>query len=123
MFENSDNVKWLMDQDWIVDYNQYKGKTPAEIMDNCKKLVEQGNAEAEEFNAKNPEYREKHFLECRERLNNLEHELDSLEIMTEHINKKIEFVLPEQTDEHSASSKNAKRPGFFARLFGHGTQQ
>lgn len=123
VFENSDNVKWLMDQDWIVDYNQYKGKTPAEIMDICKKLVEQGNAEAEEFNAKDPKYREKHFLECREHLNNLEHELDSLEIMTKHINKKIKFALPEQADEHSVGPKNAKKPGFFARLFGRGAQQ
>ena len=122
VFEDPSNVKWLMNQDWIVDYDQYKDKTPAEIIALYEELVKQGNIEAKEFNAKDPEYRKKHFLECRERLNNLEHKLNSLEAMAEHLNKKIKFAFPKQMDEHSVTLKNVKKPGFFARVFGRSTR-
>lgn len=122
VFEDPTNVKWLMDQDWIVDYDQYKNKTAAEVVALCEELIEQGKIKAEEFNAKDPEYREKHFLECREHLSNLEHKLNSLEAMANYLDKKIKFALPKQIGEHSVTLKNAKKPGFFARLFGRGAQ-
>ena len=40
VFENSQNVAWLMGQDWIVDFNQYKDMSSEEI-DNVVKEIEE----------------------------------------------------------------------------------
>ena len=121
VFENPENVRWLMEQDWIVDYNQYKDKSPEEMLSICEKVVEDGTAEVKEFNARDANYREEHFLEYKAKFDNLEHEVRSLEIMLDYLKNKVEFIFPEETNDHRNTSKPTKKSGFFARLFGRGT--
>ena len=122
VFEDSESVAWLMAQDWIVDYSQYKDKTPAEIREIGRKIANEGNNKVQEFNAKDYSYRREHFLEFREYLDNLEHKVSSIEIMADYLDNKIKFSFPDQIDKRLVAPKTAKKPGFFARLFGRGAQ-
>lgn len=121
-FEDTENTAWLMEQDWIVDYDQYKNMPPVELRSICEKLAGEVNALTRDFNNKDTAYRDRHYDECKEKLNKMTHRLDSIEAIAEHLEGKLTFVFPEQITSHSPILKSAKKPGFFAKLFGWGTQ-
>lgn len=122
VFKNPENVVWLMDQDWIVDYDQYRDKPPEELKAICEEIADRINISIRDFNNKDATYRNKHYDEFDEKINQIVHKLDSIEAIIEYFDGKLDFVFPEQLANHSPVSKPAKKPGFFARLFGRGTQ-
>lgn len=123
VFENLGTTEWLMEQDWIVDYDQYKDVPVADLEAMCKQLEDEYSSSIDDFNAKDDAYREKHFDEQSEKFGNMSHKISSLYLMLEHLGKKANFVFPDEISSHSVFPKNAKRKsGFFARLFGRGAQ-
>lgn len=122
VFEDAETVAWLMEQDWIVDYNQYKDIPPAEIKSICEKFAGEISVSAKNFNSRDEDYRSAHYDECKEELSKMTHKLDSIEAMVEYLEGKLNFVFPEQATGHSSIPKPTKKPGFFARLFGRGAQ-
>lgn len=122
IFEDPGNVAWIMDQDWIIDYNQYKDTRPTELRNVCEETAEEVSISIRDFNSRDATYRSKYYNEFNEKISKTIHKLDSIEAMIEYLDGKLEFVFPEQTTNLSPISKPAKKPGFFARLFGRGTQ-
>lgn len=123
VFQNPETTKWLMEQDWVVDYDQYKNVPVAELEALCRQLEKEYSSGANDFNAKDNAYREKHFNEQNEKFSNMRHKIASLYLMLEHLEKKANFVFPDEISSHSVFPKNTKRKsGFFARLFNRGAQ-
>jgi hypothetical protein len=126
VYEEPKNVEWLMEQDWIIDYDEY-----AEMpLDELKALYERIKAEystrIDEFNAKDWNYKEVHFEEESDKIEKLWHKITSLGDLIEFREGNVEFVFPDEhhgkTTISSIASTTQKKPSFFARLFGRGAQ-
>lgn len=123
VFENPGTTEWLMEQDWIVDYDQYKNVPVVDLEALCKQLEDECFSGINDFNATDDAYRKEHFDEQYEKFSKMRHKISSLYLMIEHLEKKTNFVFPDEISNHSIFQKNAKKKsGFFARLFGWGTQ-
>ena len=119
VFEDPRNVKWLMRQDWIVDYGIFAKKSPAELEVIGDNLEEKIHAIVKAFNARDEEYREKHFSKENERLRKIGHKLDSIEILIGHLRGEVEFILP---DAYQAKAILRVKHSFLAWLFGQSAQ-
>ncbi len=129
IYKEHENVKWLMGQDWIVDYDEYAEMPLAELEALQERLEAERSADIDEFNAKDEAYREAHFDEESDRFDKLGHKIASLGDLIRFRKGEIEFGFPDEyqgkTDISGASSATStpqKKPGFFARLFGRGAQ-
>jgi len=83
-FKTEAAVKWLEEQDWILDYDEYVKKEPQELMDIHGKLVKDYNAKVKDYNSKDSDYRKNHFFDMvhlSDELQKLGHKIDSLGYM------------------------------------------
>ena len=129
VYKEPENVKWLMEQEWIVDYDEYVEMPLAELEALQERLKVKRSADIDEFNAKDETYREAHFDEESDKFDKLGHKIASLGDLIEFRKGEVEFVFPNEyqgkTAIPSASSTTStpqKKPSFFARLFGRGAQ-
>lgn len=119
VFEDPKNVKWLMNQDWILDYRTYARRLPIELEVLRDNLEEKLHAAIKAFNARDETYRKKHFDGENERLDKMSHKIDSIEAMIDHRRGKVEFVFP---DDYQARTILRVKHGFLAWLFGQSAQ-
>lgn len=63
VFENPGTTEWLMEQDWIVDYDQYKNVPVVDLEALCKQLEDECSSGINDFNATDDAYRKEHFDE------------------------------------------------------------
>ena len=96
VFRKPKNVKWLMEQDWIVDYNAYKNVPYAALKSTRKKLIRSYRAETEAFDANEANFRRKNRSEYEMRFSKMIHKEYSFELMLKYFKKKIHFALPEE---------------------------
>lgn len=107
-FKKPESVKWLMEQDWIVDYSYYEQMSAPVVLSICWKLETELHERADALKGKPEEYQK-----AREELSKLDHQIWSLHIMADHLNGKLDFQFPAEMPKKPANKK-----GFFARLFG-----
>ena len=128
VFKNPASVKWLMEQDWIVDYDKYSEMPLPELEVLVERLKAEHDAGIDEFNAKDEAYREKHFEEVSDKFHKASHKISSLDDLISARKGKVTFVFPDgyqgktTPGASGATSTPKKKPGFFARLFGRGAQ-
>ena len=123
IFENPASVKWLMEQDWIVDYDEYAGMPLAELESLCERLKVEHSESIDGFNAKDEAYRKMHFDTQKDNLNKLGHKIVSLEHLVGFRKDNVKFIFPDEyRGKTTFTSKPQKKLGFFARLFGRSTQ-
>lgn len=124
IYKEPKNVEWLMDQDWIIDYDEY-AKMP---LDELKTLYEsykvEYSADIDRFNAKDVTYRETHFEEENDKLNKFWHKIASLGNLIGFREGEVKFVFPDEyrgettvLNTSSTASATQKKSGFLARLF------
>ncbi len=128
-YKEPENVRWLMEQDWIVDYDEYAEMPLAELEALQERLKAERSADIDEFNAKDEAYRETHFDEQSDKFNKLGHKIASLGDLIRFRKGEIKFGFPDEyqgkiaiSGASSVTSTPQKKPGFFARLFGRGAQ-
>lgn len=121
VYKEHENVKWLMEQDWIVDYDEYAEMPLAELRAFQERLKAERSADIDEFNAKDEAYRETHFDEQSDKFDKLKHKIASLGDLIRFRKGEIIFGFPDEYQGKTASTPQ-KKPGFFARLFGRGAQ-
>ena len=129
VYKEPENVKWLMEQDWIVDYDEYAEMPLAELEALQERLKAEYSAGIDEFNAKDEAYREAHYDEESDKFDKLGHKIASFGDLIGFLKGEFKFVFPNEyqgktaiSDASSATSTPQKKPGFFARLFGRGAQ-
>ena len=129
VFKNPASVKWLMKQEWIVDYDEYVEMSLTELEALQERLKAKHSADIDEFNAKDEAYREAHFDEESDKFDKLGHKIASLGDLIEFRKGKVKFVFPDEYQGKTAipgasstTSTPQKKPSFFARLFGRGAQ-
>lgn len=94
VFEKPANVKWLMDQDWIVDYDEYCDMPIRKLETYIGRLKTRCIDEVTEFNAKEESYRRKHFEVLSDEYHKTDHKIRSLENLMNARRGKILFNLP-----------------------------
>lgn len=80
-FRTSAATKWILRQDWILDFDEYVEKDPQELKDYHNKIVDEYNDEVERFNTRSRAYRMKHGEKVHDKLQKLGHKIDSLDIL------------------------------------------
>jgi len=129
IYKEPENVKWLMEQDWIVDYDEYAKMPLAELEALQERLKAERSANIDEFNTKDEAYREAHFDEESDRFDKLGYKIVSLGYLIKFRKGEVECVFPDEYQSKTAisgasdaTSTPQKKLGFFARLFGRGAQ-
>ena len=127
-FERPGSIKWLMEQEWILDYEEYAETPLAELEAFGERLNDEYLDFIREFNAHDDAYREKHLDEESEKKRNLEHKISSVGALIALRQGKVKFSFPDEyqdkaaSDTADAASIPKKKPGFFARLFSRNAQ-
>lgn len=129
IYKEPENVRWLMHQSWIVDYDEYAEMPLAELEALQERLKAECSANIDDFNTKDEAYREAHFEEESDRLEKLGHKIVSLGYLIKFRKGEVEYVFPDEYQSKTAisgasgaTSTPLKKLGFFARLFGRGAQ-
>lgn len=129
VFKEPANVKWLMEQDWIVDYDKYSKMSLPELKAFVERLETQYDANINAFNSQDQIYRKKHFDEASDKFHKESYKISSLEKLISAKEGKITFILPDEYQRRItpgtsiATSILRKKPDFFTWLFGRGAQQ
>lgn len=124
-FKHPANVKWLMEQDWIVDYDEYIEMPLPELEALVEHLRAEYTANAKKFNNKDEAYRKQHFKRKSDEDYRTIHKISSLEKLIAARKGRIVFVFPEQYQGKTTpdtTSIISRMPGFLMRLFSHSTQ-
>lgn len=125
VFRDPENAKWLMDQDWIVDYDEYAEMPTSELETLIEHLEVEYSADIKKFNAKDESYRKEHCKEVRDKFNKTGHKISSLGDLAKARKGKINFVFPDEYQGKTTpdlTSISKKKLSFFARLFGRSAQ-
>ncbi|MBQ2660861.1 hypothetical protein IJF93_02195 [Candidatus Saccharibacteria bacterium] len=111
-FSDAETIAWLDERKWIVDYDQYVGISVKVLQREIKKASKGIQSFVCAFDRMpDREYLRPHFeaeLACEE------HYLQSLKILRDHRDWKLEFPFPE---DYKPTPHSAKEKGFFARFF------
>ena len=115
-FKDHENVKWLMEQDWIVDYDECAKLSNSDLEALIEHLEKNYHEGLDEFNAQSEHYRKNHFKEKADMFEKSKHKIISYEYMLAARRGEIKFVFP--YDDESISASKKKKHGFFKWLFG-----
>lgn len=96
VFEKPESVKWLMEQDWIVDYDEYVKMSDSDLEKEIEQLENQELDFGNEFNHKDVDYRKEHFKEMKEKMDLMKHKISSLHFILYYKRKAIIFKFPEE---------------------------
>lgn len=120
VFERPDSVKWLMEQDWIINYDECVDTPLHDLEALHTSLIASYNAGINAFNAQDHEYKAKHYEEENEKYNKLAHKITSIECLIAFRKGETKFKFPpEYRDRTVYESPPKKKPSFFKRLFGY----
>jgi len=126
VYKEPENIKWLMEQDWIVDYDEYADMPLAELEALHERLKTEHSAGVDEFNAKDEAYRKAHFKEENDKFNKSRHKIASLGDIIGFCKGEVKFIFPDEYQSKAVVSDTASAPqkksNFFTRLFGRGAQ-
>ncbi|MBR2709959.1 hypothetical protein IKE72_02680 [Candidatus Saccharibacteria bacterium] len=98
VFHRQENMRWITEQDWIVDYDEYAEMPLYEMERLIQDLKEKNTDDVKDFNESSESHRRKHFREERDRLHKLEHKIASLEYMVSFRKGEVAFDFPEEYD-------------------------
>ena len=119
------NVKWLMEQDWIVDYDKYTETPIHELEATVERLRVERSAEIAQFNNQDDDYRRQNYKQMNDKFNKSGHVISSFDNLIAARRGKIKFVFPEEyehKDVTNVTSTIKKKLCFLTRLFSHSAQ-
>lgn len=117
VFKMPENVKWFLDQDYILDYDEYKKKSISELEALYQDLKAIYFANMEEFDDLEDEEREDEI----DKFEKLGHKILSLKYLIDMKKGRINFVFPEEYQD-DIGEENQDKPSLFKRLFSRGAQ-
>lgn len=116
VFGHPENVGWILEQDWILDYNEYAEMSIEELRDLSCSLIDEYQSDIDMFNAQNLDYRKRKYREMKDRSEKCRHKITSLNLLIGEREGKINFKFPKNA-KVKVPRKLRKR-GFFGWLFG-----
>ncbi len=94
VFTKNESVEWLMEQDWIVDYDRYAETPIPELQAIIELLMGEHNAEVEKFNSRSEKYRISHYNKANEDFGKKAHKIMSLRDMVAARKGDVTFTFP-----------------------------
>ena len=140
LLEETSNVEWIMNQDWIIDYDAFIKNSIPKLKAQANTLTTECTNGINEFNAKSLPYKKKYYEAESIKYNNLQHKIVSIHYLVDFLEGKIDFGFPEEyqdkttttkiiniSSQHNTpnlsdtarATKKKTKPDFFAWLFGH----
>lgn len=96
-FEESTEIDYFKDLDWIVDYYAVNGLSDAQIKAKIDKVLEERNTNADKYNAL-PDAEKKHHQDMVSRHEQLEHKAYGLRDLLWFKQGHLEMTLPEEVE-------------------------
>lgn len=93
-FEDKETIKYFKNLDWIIEYDKIKYYTEDELIEICKKIINESNKIADKFNKMNNALKEKH-LDMITRCELLEYKMHSIRDALWFKQGRITVSLPE----------------------------
>ncbi len=113
VYENPENVKWLMEQAWILDYDKYAKKRLAKLEARQKQLMIERLADVNDLGTKNKAYKRTHVGAAFGKSKKLKYGINSLEALIRFRRGEVEFTFPDGYQEKTSIFKKLK--SFFSR--------
>lgn len=131
------NIEWIMNQNWIVNFEQFCELRPDELSEIISNTKDEFLGKIAEFNAQDKAFRDENFAAVGELIEQKRHQVLSLELMLRYLKGEVNFifypveepVLPEYYDvfkdddmpdpepQRSRPRRPRRRKGFFASIF------
>lgn len=112
-FKDDENVKWLMEQEWIVDYSIYGKKSLPELKKLYRKAKTGYLDEKEKYSSLNKDYRSEQYFKANHKFQQKYHEIVSLENLIDARQHNIPFTMPDGTEEATIAPE---KKGLISRL-------
>lgn len=117
-FQKPDNIEWLECQDWIVNYDEYSGKSIAELNDLLDQLNKEYRKKESDLLPRSRKNLEKHSENLLE-LSKLHNKIDSIEVIKRFATGELSLTFPENYGNKSETNNTKKKQCFFHRIFAH----
>ena len=114
-FKRPENIKWLLEQDYLLDYEGYKKKSVSELETLYQSLKAVYFASMEEFG--DDEYEDE-----ADSFEKLGHKIASLKYLIDMNKGELCFTFPDGYRDDSSEEKQKNKPSFIQRLFSHDAQ-
>ena len=131
------NIEWIMNQNWIVNFEQFCELRPDELSEIISNTKDEFLGKIAEFNAQDKAFRDENFAAVGELIEQKRHQVLSLELMLRYLKGEVDFifypveepVLPEYYDvfkdddmpdpepQRPRPRRPRRRKGFFASIF------
>ncbi len=115
--EKIESVKWVMNQDWILDYHEFKDLPIGTLKAMRMQIRQELDEKIDIFNAQDDDYRSKNFNRKAALFSQMEHKIFSLKIMEDYLRAKISFVFPDELAKSMAVPQKRKKKTWFGRFF------
>ena len=93
-FFQGESANWLMQQSWIINFDDFRKKKASEIKRQCSHEIIMRREYEQFFERQNQEYKIKHYEEAKEELDKRTHRLQSLDLMRLYLKGKIKLAIP-----------------------------
>lgn len=104
VFEDQENVDWLMAQDFIPDFEELSKESVEDLQRTHDGLAAATISEMESFNDMPSDYREKHFREKQNDFSFRGFKSFSISMMIDYLNGKAKFTFPKEYRKSDAKN-------------------
>ncbi len=122
VYENPENVEWLMEQAWVLDYNKYAKKRLAKLEARQEQLMIERLADVNDLETKNKAYKRAHVGTAFGESKKLKYEINSLGALIGFRRGEIEFAFPDGYRKKTSIFKKLLRSFFSRRSCRNGAQ-
>ncbi len=93
-FRRSVNVRWIREQKWLLDWDEVRTKTVAELKEKTETLQGTEDARAKKFDNREKEYHEENYADFIWAHHRIEHRILQLRIAAAYMEGSLWFQLP-----------------------------
>lgn len=136
------NIEWIMNQNWIVNFEQFCELRPDELSEIISNTKDEFLDKIADFNAQDKAFRDENFAAVGELIEQKRHQVLSLELMLQYLKGEVSFTFspveepifpvyydvfkdddapssePHHSEPHrSRPHRSKRRKGFFASIF------
>ena len=119
-FVKQESIDWLMEQEWIIDFDEYSLKSIPELEELVKYLKERRFAIVDAHNRSEKASRKVNFNRVHTRAGKISNEIVSLEMLIRYLKGELSLIFPEDyhlENRNKTNDESVSKKSLLSRLF------
>lgn len=97
---SGDAAKWITEQDWLIDFDEYRKMSKNEILELQRAEQARLGQDIDIFYTHDDHYQSEHYDEENDRFLKQRHKLQSMGVMIQFLDKEVKFAVPGAKRKH-----------------------